>query len=259
MKAGNEPNIFLSTLPASSGDCKAALAAVGVSTMLFALALPYAAVPLAQIPALVASHQAALAVINLITAVLLFSQFAVLRSRALLLLASGYLLTAPISLVHVLTFPGVFAPTGLLQAGPQTSAWLYIFWHGGFPLLVIGYALSKGDHGGSKVGYPVGKAVLASVIAVGAAVAVIAWFVIAQHDLFPMLMNQGRYKPAYLAAVGVVLCISCSALIVLWFRRPHSVLDVWLMVALCAWLFEIALSAIVNTGHFDLGFYAGRV
>jgi PAS domain S-box-containing protein len=31
------------------------------------------------------------------------------------------------------------------------------------------------------------------------------------------------------------------------------------MVVLCAWLFDIALSAIVNEARFDLGFYAGRI
>ena len=48
---------------------------------------------------------------------------------------------------HALTFPGLFAPTGLLGAGPQTTAWLYMVWHGGFPLLVISYALLKGVEG----------------------------------------------------------------------------------------------------------------
>ena len=36
-------------------------------------------------------------------------------------------------------------------------------------------------------------------------------------------------------------------------------LDVWLMVVMCAWLFDIALSAIVNVARFDLGFYVGRL
>ena len=31
------------------------------------------------------------------------------------------------------------------------------------------------------------------------------------------------------------------------------------MVVLCAWLFDIALSAMVNVARFDLGFYAGRL
>ena len=100
---------------------------------------------LRPVPAFVASYQSALAVNDLITAILLFSQFAVLRSRALLLLASGYLFTAAAAIVHALTFPGLFAPTGLFDAGPQTTVWLYMIWHGGFPLFVLGYALLKDE------------------------------------------------------------------------------------------------------------------
>jgi PAS domain S-box-containing protein len=48
-------------------------------------------------------------------------------------------------------------------------------------------------------------------------------------------------------------------LVALWLRRPHSVIDVWLMVVMCAWLFDIALSAILNAARFDLGFYLGRI
>jgi PAS domain S-box-containing protein len=36
-------------------------------------------------------------------------------------------------------------------------------------------------------------------------------------------------------------------------------LDLWMMVVLCAWLFDIGLSAVLNAGRFDLGFYAGRM
>ncbi len=36
-------------------------------------------------------------------------------------------------------------------------------------------------------------------------------------------------------------------------------LDLWLMVVLCAWLCDVALSAVLNAGRFDLGFYAGRI
>jgi signal transduction histidine kinase len=37
------------------------------------------------------------------------------------------------------------------------------------------------------------------------------------------------------------------------------VLDLWLMVVLCAWLCEVALAVVLNAGRFDLGFYAGRI
>ena len=58
--------------------------------------------------------------------------------------------------------------------------------------------------------------------------------------------------------VVVVFQLSC-ALVTLWLRRPHSVLDLWLMVVMCAWLFDIALSGVLNAARFDLGFYAGRI
>jgi PAS domain S-box-containing protein len=62
-----------------------------------------------------------------------------------------------------------------------------------------------------------------------------------------------------IGVVSTVWCLSLGALVVLWLRRPHSVIDVWLMVVMCVWLFDIALSAIFNVARFDLGFYAGRI
>jgi len=59
--------------------------------------------------------------------------------------------------------------------------------------------------------------------------------------------------------VSTVWCLCLGALAVLWFRKPYSVLDIWLMVVLCAWLFDIALSAILNVARYDLGFYLGRL
>ncbi|WP_163531097.1 MASE4 domain-containing protein, partial [Klebsiella oxytoca] len=82
-------------------------------------------VPLPRFPAFVASYQSALAVTDIITAILLLSQFVLLRNRALLLLAMGYLFTAAAAMTHALTFPGLFAPAGLFGAGSQTTVWLY--------------------------------------------------------------------------------------------------------------------------------------
>ncbi len=257
MPTTNDRNVFLSTLPATGRDRRAALAVVSISAILFAIAVPFAGMPLAPIPAFVASYQSALAVNDLITAVLLYSQFAILRSRALLLLASGYLFTAGAAVVHALTFPGLFAPGGLFNAGSQTTVWLYMVWHGVFPLLVLGYALLKSENG--RIRSTTSSAILACVLAVGLALAAFTWIVTAQHDLLPILLSGGRYTPVMIGVVSTVWCLSLGALIVLWFRRPHSVIDIWLMVVMCAWLFDIALSAILNVARFDLGFYAGRI
>ena len=259
MQTGDDRSILISTMPAEGRDRRAALAVVGVSLVLFASAVPFATVPLAPMPAFVASYQSALAINDIVTAILLFSQFAVLRSRALLLLASGYLFTAAAAVIHALTFPGLFAPTGLLGAGPQTTVWLYMIWHGGFPLLALGYALLRDTDGGVRIRTSTGRAILGSIIAVAVAISVLTWIVTARHDILPTLLSGGRYTPIMIGVVSSVWLLSLAALLTLWFRRPHSVLDVWLMVVLCAWLFDIALSAIVNETRFDLGFYAGRV
>jgi PAS domain S-box-containing protein len=244
-------------LPASRGDRTAAIVVVCVSSALFVVAVPYARVPLAPIPAFIASYQSALAINDLITAVLLFSQFAVLRSWALLLLASGYLFTATAAAVHALTFPGLFAPDGLLNAGPQTTAWLYMVWHGGFPLLIIAYGLLKHSDG-PKIQGSTGRAIFASVVAVGIAITITAWVVTAEHDSLPPLLSSGHFTSVQVGMISTVWCLSLAALLILWFRRLPSVLDIWLMVVMCAWLYDIALSGILNAARYDLGFYAGR-
>src|ERR1700704_5102526 len=191
MQTADERNIFLSTMPATHRDRTAALVVVGISAVLFACAVPFAGAPLAPVPAFVASYQSALAINDLITAILLFSQFAILRSRALLLLACGYLFTSAAAVVHALSFPGLFAPTGLLNAGPQTTAWLYQIWHGGFPLCMVGYALLKGSDGGPTIRGSVGRAILGSIIAVGVAISFAVWIVTARHDVLPTLLGAG--------------------------------------------------------------------
>src|SRR3979411_1103277 len=195
MQTGSERNIFLSTMPATGRDRTAAASIVVVSAVLFACAIPFAGMPLTPVPAFVASYQSALAINDLITAVLLFSQFGALRSRPLLLLASGYLFTAAAAFIHALTFPGLFAPSGLLGAGSQTTVWLYMIWHGGVPLFVLGYTLSKGKDGGGQIQEAAAAAILRSVVAVVGAMAVFTWIVTAQHDILPTLLSGGHYTP----------------------------------------------------------------
>src|SRR2546425_11728469 len=99
--------------------------------------------PLAQLWAFIPIYESALVINDLITAVLLFGQFSFLRSRALCVLASGYLFTALMTVSHAPTFPGLFSPTGLPGAGPPSPAWPYITWPGGFPPPLLRYAPPK--------------------------------------------------------------------------------------------------------------------
>ena len=250
----------LSTLPAGRGDRRLALTVVLVSVAIFLAAVPFAKKPLTPIAAFIPIYESALVINDLITAVMLFGQFSILRSRALFVLASGYLFTAFITVPHALSFPGLFAPTGLLGAGPQTTAWLYMFWHGGFPLFVVAYVLLKGARRerGWTWGRP-GSVVLCGVAMIAAVVCGITLLVTAGRDLLPAVIQGIHYTPTMIFVSSSVWALSLLALAVLWRRRPHSVLDLWLMVVMCAWIFDIALAALLNSGRWDLGFYAGRI
>jgi Membrane-associated sensor, integral membrane domain len=255
-----EHQVFVSALPAGRDEHRVALAVVLVSTVVFLAAAPFAQIPLAPLPAFIPIYESALVVNDLITAVFLFGQFNISRSRALLLLACGYLFTAFVAVSHALTFPGLFSPTGLLDAGPQSTAWLYMFWHGGFPLLVIAYTRCK--DGGRKKPLLPGRAEVVIMFSVGAVLGAVVGLTLlatAGHDFLPAIMQGNYYTPAIILAVSSIWLLSLLALLLLAQRRPYSVLDLWLMVVMCAWLFDIALSAVLNAGRYDLGFYAGRI
>src|SRR5215470_3654642 len=222
---------FLLSSPPRRIDRRLALAVLAVSFAMFAAAAPFARIQLTPVWAFVPSYQSALAINDLITAILLYAQFPAFRSRGLLLLAGGYLFTALMAVVHALTFPGLFAPTGLLGAGPQTTAWLYMFWHGGFPLLVLGYAW-LGTAGRGPIGLPSSTkaAIVLSITGVVAAVVAMTLLVTTWQAILPPIMDGNHYTPIMLIVVSTVWLLSLAALIALWVRRPHSVLDLWLMV-----------------------------
>src|SRR5262249_37741574 len=83
--------------------------------------------------------------------------------------------------------------------------------------------------------------------------------VTAGQGLLPSIMRGHGYTQNLFAVVTTTWAVSLVALVMLWRRRPHSILDLWLMVVMCAWLFDIALAAVLNAGRFDAGFYAGRI
>ena len=77
--------------------------------------------------------------------------------------------------------------------------------------------------------------------------------------ILPPIMQGNRHTANMGVVVWSVWLLSLGALAMLARRRPYSVLDLWLIVTMCAWLFDIALSAALDTGRYDLGFYAGRI
>ncbi len=256
-------DFIISSLPPSPAQRRLALGVVLALMAAFVVAAgPLSTVPLARIDAFVPMYVAAMFVSDGITAVLLFAQFAILRSHALLAIASGYLFTALIVIPYGLTFPGAFAPEGLLGAGLQSPPWLYFLWHVGFPLSVTAYALLKNaDPSKQRWKGTLTTAILLSAAVVVAAVCAATLLVTAGHALLPRLLRDtvSSAGPLYQSsAASIVLVNAVVALMVLWIRRG-SVLDLWLTVVLCDYVIEISLFMIpVVVNRYSFGWYAGR-
>jgi signal transduction histidine kinase len=254
-----ERQVLLAFMPPSQGQRRIALASVLVLSIVFVITAPFVNYPLPQFNAFIPAFETAVFICQIITASILLSEYTVSHSRELLVLASGYLFTALIVIPHVLTFPGALAPTGLLGAGSQSTAWFYLVWHFGIPLFVIGYALLKNvdrataEYQGSTVG-AIGS-IVAIVIAL---ICALTWVITVKESYLPRVIGAdvtflGRHVPGI-----VMLLLGTLALALLW-RGRRSVLDLCLIVVMFAFLYEIARLGIGNYSRFSVGFYASRI
>ena len=131
---------FLGTAPATRGSYVRAIIVTALLLIAFGATAPFASRALLPSPAFAPVYDVAVAILDLITALLLYTQFHQTRERSFLALASGYLFTPLLILAHALSFPDAFRP-GSVIGGAQTTAWLWMGWHTLFPLFVVAYAV----------------------------------------------------------------------------------------------------------------------
>jgi signal transduction histidine kinase len=214
--------------------------------------MPFVATPLPRVDGFTPALETAIVIADITTSALLFAQFSIAPRLALLVLASGFLLTGMIVVPHALSFPGAFSPTGLLGGGAQSTAWLYHLWKVSLSVAVIVYVLLRDAHMEKRmpqrppiivIGY---SAAVVIVIACG-----LTW--LAAGEWLPRIgITVSRHL------IGAVdMSLTAVALALLAFRR-RSVLDLWLMVMYCTLLLEIAMAIMLTDARYSLGFYASR-
>ncbi len=94
---------------------------------------------------------------------------------------------------HALSFPGAFAPTGLLGAREQTAAWLYVFWHGGGSAFRHRLCAAAARHGVKPPQSPPAT-IIAAVLGVGALIVALALLATMGHDALAAVMQGGDYS-----------------------------------------------------------------
>jgi signal transduction histidine kinase len=254
----DETDSWLLNLPPTSKQRWAALAVAAGILAGFGIVAPFASTPLPRIIAFIPSVTATISVTNLITSILLFAHFSIYRSRALLVLASGYLFVALIVIPNALTVPGAFSPTGLLDAGPQSAGWLYCFWHAGFAAALLSYVWFKEEERTphAMLASALSAVVWTITIVVGLVCGLTLLATNGENLLPRLFQDEAQFAPGtryILISISLFCAIAFAAL---WARR-RSFLDQWLLIVALSLFFELVFVTLA-AGRFTLGSYANR-
>jgi signal transduction histidine kinase len=256
-----EQHFILSTVSPSRLQRRLALAVVGgiVAVFLAITVGPFKGVHLPRFDSFVPIYAATIFVCDTITAILLYAQYAIVRARPTLVIASGYLFAALIVIPWILAFPGLFGSAGLM-GGLQSTSWIYFFQHAGFSLFVIGYALTKEEEPDTRAFRGTLRTQLASSVGVTITLVVaISLLAFADEPVLPhVVLDSTHLGPLWPYAGAPVGLTSVAAMVLLW-RRRRTVVDLWLMVVMLLFSVEIPLSYYPTPERFSLGWYAVRV
>ena len=250
--------LIVANMPAT-GQQKAI--AFGVAILLIVAAVviaPFASIQLGRIDAFIPVLQTSVCLADVITAALLFSQYSIQPQRALLALASGYMFSGSFAFLQTLAFPGGYSPAGLIGDGLNSPALIFSLWHATFPAGVLVYALSKDATGSARPGRPAMTEIAITVASAFAVIAGLTWIVTTKVEYLPAVYSTVMFQTPLANQMNVGLLLWGSvALGVLLFRR-RTILDLWLIVALLAYMPNLLVAIIGSLVRFTVGWYAGR-
>jgi diguanylate cyclase (GGDEF)-like protein len=244
---------------ATPGHRKRAIVACLLIALVTAALIPVSSIRLPNIPAFLPAYQTVLITAYLITAYLIFGFYRANRLVSLLYLCAGCIYTAVILVVQFLSIPNLLIPERATIGGPQTTIWLWCFWHIGPPLAIFGYALSEWLRPGLlalesyRVVHWFGMALG---VALAASMAAVTIF----HDWLPILQVNGDFRKITTTGIAPgIQVIILLALLLLWRATGfRTTLNMWLAVALVALLLDNAITMTAGS-VLTVGWYAGRL
>lgn len=239
---------------------RAYLAIAAAIAALSTALLPFARTPLPAVPEFNLFYVSFVIVTDIATAFLLFGQFRASRRLPLLILAAAYLFTGCTVIPHLLYFSEFTSGLGPLMGRPQTAAWLWHFWHLGFPLAVLLYVIAEWRAPRTLVAEEATGRWVACAVAVSIGLVLMVTLVATVfHDALPVLHSGRTWNPITYALGAAMGFLTLAAVVgLLWVTRGRSVLHLWLTVALTAFFFDFTPN-LIAAERFALGWYVGRV
>ena len=229
--------IFLSNLPPTPQQRRLTLTVVLFLLLSYGAIVPFFAVEVSQPSGFIEIVLTAILTSNFLTAGLLLSQCAILRSSGLLVLGNSYLFSSLLMIPYLLTFPGIFTQKQILGSSIEAAPFLYVWWHAGFLLGVASYAMLKNVPLKSvHLFFSFGILMTVGVITI------LVWVIVHYGETLPSLLdNDFRLTSIGRSVAKVELAFALFAFAILWTNRS-SALDYLLAVVL--WLIILELSTI---------------
>ncbi len=258
-QAIDPPSVTLVTSAASRKQRLTAYVLLAFFAALTAVILPFAELVWTGFPGFILINQTALIVTYGLSAWVLFAQFCRARSVPLLLAAAGTLYTVAIVALQLASFPGVLSAGRLLGGGPETTTWLWTFWHLGPPLVGIAFAATRHWKPLARE-----RTRMAAFLAACGAIAIAAMAaVIATLGLswLPLQVTGDNYEALLSSGVGPgVQLVTVIALALLWraTRSERTVLELWLLASLALLVLDNTLT-MARGARASVGWYAGRL
>jgi len=257
------PTQSLTSVATTPVHRRVALAVAIALTLAAGVTLPVAHLPGPVSPAFLPTWAILAVAADALTAYLFFGQFLCTRQPALAALAGTYLYSSLIIVPYLLTFPHVFAAGGLLHAGAQTAIWLWLCWHGGFPLGILIYLWVEHRYGDVRLSTGEARRLVALLcVAIPAAILVLSCGAIVGQGRLPILIQGSHYTASFSLAsvVGLVTWgLSAVAGVGLLLRtRGRTMAPLWLSLVMLASMLDVILTISAGS-RYSVGWYMARV
>jgi signal transduction histidine kinase/CheY-like chemotaxis protein len=216
-----------------------------------AVATPFAAVRMLEVPGYMTAFGSAMIVINILLAALLFSRGAIEESGDATRLGTAYLFVAVVFVPLVASFPGGVMTASLIGSA-ASSVWLWSFWHAGFGLCIIRYAWLARRPGRAA-------SLTAAILGVVAAVAALTVVSTSLLPFLPSALSEGRtlFSGESGLIPVVVLAVLAVAFALVCRLRARNLEQLSLVVAMAAALFDVWLTW-QGSSRFSLGWYLSK-
>ena len=256
---GNLP-IVIAAMSISARERRIAFGVIVVLAIIDVITVLFGNIHLARVDTFIPVIQTVMCVVDLVTAALLFAQYAIHPARAVLAVATGYVFSGLFAFIQTLAFPGAYAPTALIGDGINSAAWFFVLWHTTFPLSLLLYALTK-DEGvaANLTSGSIGRNIASTIACVLAATAALTWLAVDGIKYLPNLYLNLAQQTLFASYVDILLWAVNIIAFALLFVRRRTVLDFWLMIVLFAWWPNFLVAAFYTVVRFSAGWYLARV